>query len=175
MANFKLGRLHMTHSVTRRALALLVIGLCLALTAETVVLAAAVKRNGGAVTAVRTAVNPGYDNWTQSATPTDVVGMSVTVKVPAGERALLVATFSATSVCDGGCFVRAVVGSTTLTPDLAIVDSPDRHVPMSRQWVSAVLNPGEYTVKIQYWVGDSDGNIFILKDRILTVLRSKVV
>src|SRR3954470_20509727 len=92
------GALHggVVMSRVSRFVAFAAIALALVLAGTAV--GATLQKNGGPVTAVRTATAD--DNAHSTATTwTDVPGMSVAVNVPAGERALLIVTFSAVNQC----------------------------------------------------------------------------
>jgi hypothetical protein len=139
-------------------------------------------RSGGAVTAVRVvSANDGVT--TLSSTWKNVPDSSMVVKVADGQRALLLITFSASSVCHlaSTCYIRAVVDGTNLaTPGEVIFDKgpgsgagfEEAH---SMQFASENLGSGDHQVVIQYRVRTTDEEQFFLRDRTLTVLRSKVV
>ena len=167
---------------SRRALLVLIAGLAVALAAETAVLAATVKLNGGAVRAVRTATADS-DVSTTSTSLADVPGMSTTVSVPSGEKAILVITFTAESRCIGSsttlCIVRVLVDSSAAKPgDIAFDSAFDGNTfsapeANSMQFVAGPLSAGSHTVKVQYRVDEASSG-FDLRARTLTVLRSKV-
>ena len=92
--------------VSRRWLVPFAFVLALTIASASIVYAATVA-SGGAVTAVRMA-SDGNSVSTQSTTSTAVPGMSVTLKVPSGDHALLLVTFSAESKCSAS--VNAVAG-----------------------------------------------------------------
>jgi hypothetical protein len=149
---------------------------------ETAVLAVAVKKSGGAITAVRTATDSAVAD-TISATPVDVPGMKVNVSVPDGQHALLIATFSATTACNDfaapyqmWCHVRVVVDGTPAAPPnpvFAAVPDGGSWDANSMQFVAGPVGSGDHVVKVQFWVEPSGGGI-TLRERTLTVLRSRV-
>jgi hypothetical protein len=170
--------------VPSRLLLALVALLALSLVSATAVLALTTKLNGGAVKAVRTATADDPVSTTSSSW-TDVPGMSTTVNVPSGTKALLVITFSGQSRCnDSGasptvlCYVRALVNGVDASPGITILDSAaagdntaHSQGAHSFQWVMGV-NAGTKTVKIQWLVNES-GDAFHLISRSMTVLRTK--
>ena len=137
-------------------------------------------RSGGAVTAVRV-VAANDVVTTLSSTWKNVPDSSTVLKVADGQRALLLITLSASSIChyDSTCLIRAVVdGANLATPGEVIFDEgpgiagvEEAH---SMQFASENLGPGDHQVVIQYRVLTSDTQQFVLRDRTLTVLRSKV-
>ena len=148
---------------------------------------AAVSGKAGPITAV-TVVSDGGLQETSSRTFVDVPGAATTIRVPAGQRALIVARFSASSQCgslnpdDDGCFVRILVGGVEADPvaagsfDTAACcpnssngDSFESHqIERSRGPVSS----GTYTVKVQ-WQADAE-NQFMLWGWHLAVERARV-
>jgi hypothetical protein len=157
--------------------------LALSLVSATAVLAVTTKLNGGAVKSVRTATADDPVSTTSSSW-TDVPGMSTTVNVKAGTKALLVITFSGQSRCqDTGaptvdCYVRALVDGVEASPGETILDSAaagDNTVQSqgshSFQWVMGV-GSGTKTIKIQ-WLVNEAGDAFHLISRTMTVLRTK--
>jgi hypothetical protein len=166
---------------SKRLLVIAVVVLGMVLTAESVVLAANLKRNGGAVTAVRTATDDTI-GFTASVSYVAVPGMSTTVNVPSGQKALLVITFSARSQCvdnDGAtvfCFVRVRVDDSTAPPGEVIMDTGagGGGIQMiNMQFVAGPVSAGSHTVRVDYRV-DENPAFFQLAQRTLTVLRSKV-
>lgn len=143
-------------------------------------------KNGKAVTAVRTVT---ADNFvaTSSLGFTDMPNMALSVPVPAGEQALLVITFSASTRCPadsvpekGECVIQVLVdGSASPPGDVLFASGKDSDDPIygysaqSMQFVSGPLSSGTHTVKVRFKkTGDVLG--FWVADRSLTVLRSKV-
>ena len=167
-----------------RLLLAIAIGLAMLLLAETVVLAANTK-SGGPVKAVKVATEPGTATISSNAF-TDIPGMSVSMTVPSGEKALLLITFSADAYChdDLGstalCYVRVLVdGTTQALPGQLVFDSAaDGNVAFpdeanSMQFVVAPISAGAHTVKVQAYV-DEVYSVFVIERRTLSVLRSKV-
>jgi len=138
-------------------------------------------KSGRSVTAVKTVTSDAGAS-TQSETAVDLPGMSLTLTVAAGERALLVVTFSGDSACVGSsllypCRIRALVDGSVIAPGIVSWSRPsvaDQYVAdtHSMQWVTQV-SAGSHVVKIQYYV-TTYGAFNIINARTLTVLRSKV-
>lgn len=158
--------------------ALLIAGTA-AVTAETV------KRDGGPVTNVKTAtenavVVTDYDFYT------DVTGMRTAVNVPAGQKALLVITFSGVSTCwdalaqAATCHIRVLVDGLPAAPGPVIFDTfvNDGHQQTrshSMQFVTGPVSSGKHVVRVQYMVENETGwGRFELSQRTLTILRSRV-
>jgi len=140
-----------------------------------------ISKSGKAVTAVKSVTSDSGET-TQSETPVDLAGMSLTVTVPAGEKALLIVTFSGDSACVSStvlhsCRIRALVDGAVLNagivnwsrPSVADYYTADTH---SMQWVSQV-GAGSHVVKIQFYT-TGFGDFNIINSRTLTVLRSKL-
>jgi hypothetical protein len=160
----------------RRILLVTALTLASIVIAQGVVLAA-VTKSGGAVTAVRTAtaddliyLPPG--GWL------DVPGMQVSINVPDGQRAMLLISLSASASCYriGGdtsnwCSVRALVDGNVAAPGQALLwdNSMSDQMTASTQWMVTGVRPGTHVVKIQY----SQPNTFYMRNRILTVMRSR--
>jgi hypothetical protein len=126
---------------------------------------------------------------TMSATFADLPGMSTTVRVPRGYRALILARFSAESYCSdstdgfaGWCGVRIRIGSADGEPS----DGSDPGTPFAFDSDSSggddyyegnsmdrsrVLGPGLHTVKVQ-WAVTNPSILFWLDDASLTVERA---
>lgn len=149
-----------------------------AVTAETV------KRGGGPVTNIKTAtenaaVVTDYDFYT------NVPGMRTAVQVPAGERALLVITFSGVTSCWSelqqafACHIRVLVNGLPAAPGAVTFDSypqdgsreTESH---SMQFVTGPVAAWKHVVTVQYMVDISSWARFQLSARTLTVLRSRV-
>jgi hypothetical protein len=167
---------------SKRLLVIAVVVLGMVLAAESVVLAADLKRNGGAVTAVRTATDDATAA-TVSHTYVAVPGMTVTVNVPGGQKALLVITFAAVSHCTDGdgsttlCLIRLQVDGVSAPPGEIIFDTaadgesaPEAN---SMQFVAGPVSAGSHTVLVQYRVDEASSSFYTF-NRTLTVLRSKV-
>jgi hypothetical protein len=165
-------------------LALAIGGLIVGLSASSVVLGTSTKAGGGAVAAVRTAYGT-FVATTSSTSASDIPGMSVSVTVPAGQHAVLLITFSASSFCAIGdantiptCSVQALLDGKTVSPGWVPFDAragsvdaqyyPAAH---SMQFVAANVVAGTHTVKMRYLISNS-GDTFAVYQRTLTVLRS---
>jgi hypothetical protein len=166
---------------SRRLLLVFVAALALTLVAATAVVAVAVKKNGGSVTAVRTATDS-EPTSTIATSWFDVAGMSTTVNVPAGQKALLVISFSGETLCqdfDGTtlvCQIRVTVDGVNAEPGEVVFDSQQANSGWSTnsmQFVRGSVNAGQRVVKVQFRVNESPAE-FHIGDRTLTVLRSKV-
>jgi hypothetical protein len=171
---------------SRRLLVVAVVALGMLLAAESVVLAATVTKNGGAVTAVRTVTNGDYfATTTISQTFVAVPAMSVTANVPTGQRGLLIITFFAVSQCIDDdtytstlCYIRVQVDGVSAPPGEVIFDSAgdgeDNALEAnSMQFVSGPVSAGSHTVRVDWRVYGSH-SVFGLSARTLTVLRSRV-
>ena len=155
----------------------------MALAAASGALAASLVRNGGAVTAVRTAT--ASDSISAPSTDwRDVPGLTVSSPVPDSQRALLVITFSAAMSCQkiGGnivpfCGVRALVYGKVVEPGVVAVHSGGDYSSgqtSSMQWIAGPLSSGPHTVKIQWQTSDVVNELFYMNARTLTVMRSRV-
>ena len=148
---------------------------------------AANRRNGGPVTALRTASEAGTVHTEVVNRYRMVDGMSVTMRVPDGQQAHFVITFSAASHCSDQsgtrsayCFVEVSVDGAPASPGQVVFDSaPDGTEAVvawetnSMQFVSGPHGPGTHGVKVKYRV-DEAGSSFSLDTRTLTVMRSRV-
>lgn len=174
----------MTRSRKRSGIfAVTVVALLLAFTAGAA-LAVTAKRGGGPVTAVRTATD-GVPVSTQSQTYVDVPGMTANRKVPSGQQALLIITFSAESVCyntfasdpaRARCDVQVLVDGLPAAPGEVTFDSDVADLEYeanSMQFVTGPVGSGLHTITVQYRVRHSDAH-FLLGPRTLTILRSSV-
>jgi hypothetical protein len=158
--------------------------LIVGLSASSVVLGASAKPGGGTVAAVRTAYSTTFAS-TSSLSAVDMPGMSVSVTVPAGQHALLLITFSASSYCaigassgEASCFVRASLDGVPVSPGNVEFDShtgaqdiyyyPAAH---SIQFVAGHVGPGLHTVKMRFQIDHAD-DTFAVYERTLSVLRS---
>ncbi len=173
-----------------------VLALTAVLIAESAVLAATLGRNGKAVTAVRTVTNDAeYLNQSLN-TWVDVPDMKTFVTVPALEKALLVITFSTSSMCSvfsdssaNLCHIRVLLDGNVVSPGdvewgaawfegLPNTNPYPDEGARSMQWVAGPVSPGEHQVKVQAKVG-VEGSLqltgaFALREKTLTVLRSKM-
>ena len=152
-------------------------------TAAVVLAGGATFENGREVTAVRTVWSGTSVGPTTSHVESDVPGMSLTVKVPAGQQALLLITFSASSTCtdsvgsNNGCLILARVDNVLEAPGAFAFDQASDGPGLeghSAQFV-ATVGSGTHTVKIGWYVSDPDGSgSFQLTDPVLSVLRSRI-
>jgi hypothetical protein len=143
---------------------------------------------GRSVTAVKV-VRDKTDSTTGSTSFEDLPGASTTITVPAKTRALILARFSAESVCVGPqsaqtiCSVRILIGGQEADPasgsDFAFdsanwgADGPYSWESHSMDRSRGPLGPGTYTVKVQYLV-TVVGAAFRLDDWSLTAERVEV-
>jgi len=141
-------------------------------------------RNAREVTAVRTVSAGGFVSTNSPYQWVDVPGMSLTVGVPAGERARLLITFSAPVNCldaaGGGaneCSIRVLVdGLATASPAEALfarADTTGQWDANSMQFVSEALPAGAHTVTVQFVMIETNAAM-TLWVRTLTVLRAYV-
>lgn len=124
-----------------------------------------------------------------STTLVDVAGASTTITVPSKGKAIILARFSAESVCSGGapspgtCSVRILIGGVEAEPaagsDFAF-DGTDNGTEGQYSFAShsmdrsrGPLGPGTYTVRVQATVS-TVGIVFRLDDWSLTVERVSV-
>ena len=171
----------------RKPLVIVVLALLAVLTIDGAVLAALVGRNGRAVTAVRTVTND--IEWrTASANWVDVPDMKVSVSVPAGEKAILVITFSTASRCalyqaaHNTCAIKVLLDGNVVSPGEVIwthVEQTEGDTSVgSMQWVAGPVAAGEHVVKVQAQMEPPPVVLppgsFTLLGRTLTVLRSKI-
>ena len=147
------------------------------------VLAAGVGRNGKAVTAVRTVTaKTSFYIANTNGGWVDVADMKLSVTVPNDQKAVLLITFSMSSMCapvdaDGNanCIVRVLLDGNEVDPgkvdwDWTLVEQQTFLSARSMQWVAGPVNAGEHQVKVQLasFAGNTTGQA-----RTLTVLRSK--
>jgi hypothetical protein len=168
-----------------RLLLAIAIGLAALLVAETAVLAVTTIKTGGPVRSVKVATETAQQTiypggWA------DVQGMSLSMTVPSGEKALLLITFSSASFCHDSsgasafCGVRILVDGIPALPDQVTFDSArtdgnidSSHEPHSMQFVAGPLNAGQHTIKVQGAVSENP-SYFGISTRTLSVLRSRV-
>ena len=167
-----------------RLLLAVAIGLAMFLMAETVVLAATTK-SGGPVKAVKVVTESASQVITNSSSPTDIQGMSLSMTVPSGEKALLLITFSAQATCTqdtystAWCYVRVTVDGHGTAPGDVIFDGAlDGNNTYaietnSMQFVAGPVGAGLHTIKVVAFA-DEAASYFTLTNRTLSVLRSKV-
>jgi hypothetical protein len=149
--------------------------------AVSVALAVTNVTSGGAIGAVK--VKRSTDAiTTTSITDVDVPGASTTIRVPSGHKGLILARFSAESLCDGGtagnwCSLRILVGGVEAQPAAGLNFAFDTDVASDDIWEghsmdrSRVVGAGLKTVKVQWAVTDA-ATTFRLDDWSLTVERS---
>jgi hypothetical protein len=167
----------------RKPLVVICLALVAALALESAVLAASVGRNGKTVSAVRT-VTSDLEWLTWSESWIDVADMKTFVSVPSGEKALLVITFSAETLCAaaaspgslGDCDVRVTLDGAVVSPGQVQwgfnVDSGSLpHEIRSMQWIAGPVLQGQHQVKVQG--RNNQGGSLLLGPMTLTVLRSK--
>ena len=121
------------------------------------------------------------DSWT------NLTGASVSIRIPAGQRAILLATFSGESLCNGGfvgdeCDVRVLFNGSQGQPGPAAPNSgaafdsegsgDDYREMHSMQRSKGPFGPGLYTVRVQ--VETCCGTTFTLDDWHLTVQSFRV-
>jgi len=158
--------------------------LALMVASEAVVVAATiVTKSGGSVTAVRTATAGGDNSaaTTQLANFYDIDGMSVSMPVPAGQKALLVITFSANMLCATidptyDCEMQVLIDNNVAQPGVIQVPaalSGEDATMRSMQFV-AQAGAGTHTVKVQWRMKEVPTGTFYAYNRTLTVLRSKI-
>jgi hypothetical protein len=169
-----------------KPLVVVVLVLVAILAAESVVLAAAVGRNGRAITAVRTVTDaepwaaPGVTGFV------DLPDMKTFISVPAGEKALLVITFSADSTCGAPdnavaeCEIKVTLDGNGVSPGTVNWSFAAPDVPgsgesgvRSMQWVAGPVPSGNHQVKVQGRLARPGS--FSIGERTLTVLRAKFV
>ena len=167
---------------------MLVVGLLGAVLAATAI--AASSQSAGPVTAV-SVVRETQDLGTESGSFVDLAGATTNVTVPSGQRALIVARFTAESDCrhlsgTGDCEgqVRILIGGVEGAPacgvdcafDATKAGEPEdleaHAIDRSRGGIGG-LPAGTYTVKVQFRVLGAD-NFFSLDDWHLTVERIQV-
>ena len=164
---------------------MVVVGLLGAVLAVTAI--AATGQSGGPITAVKVVREESIDA-TNSTDYVDLPNATTTITVPSGQRALILARFSAASDCVStatvACraFVRILIGGVEgapqsasnfdSTPGNAPRHSGNRALERSRGGFGG-LPAGTYEVKVQYRVDDS-GTFEYLGGWHLTVERSQV-
>jgi archaellum component FlaG (FlaF/FlaG flagellin family) len=100
-------------------------------------------------------------------TATDLTGASTTVKVPAGQKALLLIRFSAATACYGGagggydsCYVQVLVNGSAVAPGEVSFDNNNTNTEStqleahSMEWAKTV-GAGTFTVQIKVRTDDS--------------------
>ena len=171
---------------TPRFIKLLAATIAILLAAQGVVLATTVRRNGGPLTALRTATADGFDT-TGSPNYRLIPGMGVSIGVPQGQRTQLVITFSGETSCDDVtvdeveyCLVAVLVDGSPASPGDVIFDNSHDGASFesnSMQFVTGPLAAGSHTVRVMYRVDTGTGGsdaVFSVGYRTLTVLRSRV-
>src|SRR3954447_23886404 len=126
----------------------------LIIVSQTVVLAASLSKSGGAVTAVKTVTATDQVTTTSSGS---VPGMSTSITIPDGQKALLVITFSAVTYCydgsgGGECHIRVLVDGSDVPPGDSVFASTNEGLTThSMQYVSGPKLAGQHTVSVSYW------------------------
>jgi hypothetical protein len=163
----------------RRSVLLLAVAAVGLLLASGVALAVTSVVGGGAINQVRVARSD-EASTTSSATYVDIPAATVQITVPRGQRALLLARFSAESICTGGawCSVRIVTVRDGVEQEMEpasgtdfAFDSPDDSWESNSMDRSRLVGRGTYTVKAQAAV--VGGSSFRLDDWSLTVERAR--
>jgi hypothetical protein len=170
-------------SNTRKPALIVMLALIAVLSVGGAALAAEIGRNGKAVTAVRTATNDAAVVIFPEQGMVDVPTMKTTVFVPAGEKAILVITFSADTDCKTAstssfnqCNVRVLLNGNLVSPGQVMwarsepIGIPSGGV-RSMQWVAGPVNSGTHAIVVQ--AQSSGQGSFRLAPMTLTVLRSK--
>jgi len=154
------------------------------------VVAATVIKSGKAVTAVKVATETDIAQINSSdpcCAWSDIAGMSLSINVPSGERALLLITFSAQAMCSDGygttarCSIMVLVDGNQALPGEVIFASAGDAVGAenfaieanSMQFVAGPLNAGTHTIKVR-GAPNEPSTLFALNARTLSVLRSRV-
>jgi hypothetical protein len=124
---------------------------------------------------------------TTSTTFVDVPGATVTLTVPAGTKALILARFSASSTCpgtiaDASCFVRILINDTEAFPSGVNISTFDKETitngvfsPQQAHMIERSrggLTGGTYVVKVQYSVPNVGATLALVNWN-LTVERIK--
>lgn len=163
----------------RRSVLLIAVAAVGVLLASGVALAVTSVVSGGAIAQVKVARSD-EDFNTSSASYVDIPGAAVQFNVPRGQRALLLARFSAESICSGGswCSVRIVTVRSGVVREMEpasgtdfAFDSPNDSWESNSMDRSRLVGRGTYTVKAQAAV--IGGSSFRLDDWSLTVERAR--
>ncbi|MGH2663026.1 MAG: hypothetical protein ACRDH8_09535 [Actinomycetota bacterium] len=111
-----------------------------------------------AVDEVKVATGPHHN--VPSGSFTDVTGATATIDVPAGTNALIVARFTASSICvGGGCYVRILIGGVEADPpnvspwDSGGVSDANIDYEASAMDRSRTVGAGTHTVQVQARLG----------------------
>jgi hypothetical protein len=143
--------------------------------------------SGGSVTkvvAVRSTFQQVFTDDDGATTATDLIGSTVTMNVPSGQKALLLVRFSAATACYGGgasaahvCHVQAIVDGSPAAPGEVAFDNNNANTESTQyeahamEWAQNV-GAGSHTIKIQVRIDDSPGVVeFDLNPWTLTVER----
>jgi hypothetical protein len=110
-----------------------------------------------------------------SSTLSDVPGMSLTMAVPAGEKGLFLATFSAdVYAINAGCWLQMLISGTNggvMAPGQVLFQDHGSNA-SSMQFLAGPYPAGQYTMKVQWYVlGPGSCG---MAGRTLSILRSKV-
>ncbi len=123
-----------------------------------------------AVKVVRSTFSQSFTDDGGATTATDLSGAGTTVKVPTGQKALLLIRFSADTACYGGtsggydqCYVQVLVNGNTAGPGEVSFDNNNNNTEAvttslrdvhEMEWVKSV-GAGTYTVQVQVRTDDS--------------------
>ena len=140
-------------------------------------------RRGGALKAVQVVTEDLYF-YANSLNYVDVPKMSLTLNVPAGERAVFVATFSGEAACahhsqPAYCYLRVVLvnvgelvpGEVTFVAETSPI-AANVAASHSMQFLAGPYPSGQYTFKVQVRT-NSIGTNFIISKQTFTVWRAK--
>ncbi len=153
------------------------------LLAGTAAIANRTAERGGTITGV-TVVTENDAATTNSTSYVDVPGATTRIRVPRGQRAIILARFSAESRCTGGaagswCSVRIRIGRPQGHPQSgsdfafdAVGASDDFWESNSMERYRGPLRPGRYRVRVQWLVTDA-ATTFRLDDWTLSVQRAR--
>jgi hypothetical protein len=165
----------------RRLVAAIICVLVAVVATESVVLAAVVRQGTVEYMKVVTETLP---HASQSTSWTDVSSTALAMPVPSGEHDFFQISFSADSpsctqvtgaTLYATCYIRALVDGQPVEPGLVQVGyafNPSPHIPVTMQWASGVLAPGNHYVKIQFSVSAPDNQI-LFYGRTMTIIRAR--
>ena len=145
------------------------------LIAESAVLGATLLKSGGAVKAVKIVANDLLFHTT-STSLVNMTGMSTTMTVPSGQKALFLITVSTSCSVSGAgsAIVRVLVDRTSALPsDQGFCSGDSGSGSNSYQYFAGPLNAGNHTVALQFRVNNAAGEAFLVHP-VMTVMRVKV-
>jgi hypothetical protein len=156
----------------QRILVALALGAALVVGLAGGAIAAATVRNGKAVKAV--SVVAASDTAWATTTTTDVPNMSVTMSVPANQKGLFVATFSASAngPCDVSMTISGPNGGDMPPGNGWFHSDPNNSDWNSAQFIAGPYPSGTYTLKVRF--STTSVNACYLAQRTLAVERSLV-